>query len=163
MMQTVMLATDGSPSAQDATREAISLASELQLPLTIVCVAHDALPAFGFYGYGYSDVAAAIRKMQREHISEVIKTVRAQAEAAAVTSETVALEGMAGEEICRAAQERDVRFIVMGAHGWGRLNRMIHGSVSEYVLHHADVPVLVVAGDPIPHAESETEKVGAAS
>ncbi len=65
---------------------------------------------------------------------------------------------MPGEEICEAAHKRDVRMIVIGAHGWGRVGRVIHGSVSEYVLHHADAPVLVVAGEPATPTDAETEK-----
>ena len=45
------------------------------------------------------------------------------------------------------AAEHDVRLVVIGAHGWGRLGRFLHGSVSTYVLHHATTPVLVVHGD----------------
>jgi nucleotide-binding universal stress UspA family protein len=40
-----------------------------------------------------------------------------------------------------------VRLVIIGAHGWNRVGRLIHGSVSTYVLHHASVPVLVVHGD----------------
>ena len=148
-MKSIMLATDGSPSAEDATREAIELASELHVPLTVVSVAHAELPFVGYYGY--AEVMYEVRKLQRAHVEEVLATVRERAAAAGVAGETVALEGPPGEEICAAAQERGVRLIVVGAHGWGRVGRVIHGSVSEYVLHHADAPVLVVAGD----AESE--------
>jgi nucleotide-binding universal stress UspA family protein len=144
-MQSIMLATDGSPSAEDATREAISRASELRLPLAVVSVAHDDVPICGYYGFGYSERVAELRKKQQQHVERLLATVRDQAEAAEVTCETLLLSGSPAEEICEAAQGRDVRLLVMGAHGWGRLGRMIHGSVSEYVLYHADVPVLVVA------------------
>lgn len=147
-MRSIMLATDGSPSAENATREAIELASELHAPLTVVSVAHAELPLIGYYGYAYTDVIAEVREMQREHVERVLATVRERAAAAGVAGETVALEGMPGEEICRAAEERDVRLIVVGAHGWGRMGRVIHGSVSEYVLHHAGAPVLVVENEP---------------
>jgi nucleotide-binding universal stress UspA family protein len=145
-MKTILLATDGSPSAADATREAIELASALRAPLTVVSVAHAETPMGGYYGYGYSEVLGELREMQRTHVQHVLAAVAQQAAAAGITGETVPLEGMPGEEICKAARERDVRVIVIGAHGWGRLGRIIHGSVSEYVLHHADAPVLVVAG-----------------
>ncbi|HEX5247012.1 MAG TPA: universal stress protein [Gaiellaceae bacterium] len=158
-----MLATDGSPSAEEATREAIDLASELHVPLTVVSVAHAELPTIGYYGYAYTDVITELREMQREHVERVLATVRELATAAGVAGETVALEGMPGEEICKAAHERDVRLIVVGAHGWGRMGRMIHGSVSEYVLHHADAPVLVVAGEAAALADVETEKAGVAA
>lgn len=146
-MKSIMLATDGSPSAEDATRQAIELADELQLPLTVVCVAHANLPFVGYYGYAQTDVIAELHEYERDHVEEVLATVRERATAAGVPGESVALEGIPGEEICKAAREREVRLIVVGAHGWGRMGRMIHGSVSEYVLHHADAPVLVVAGD----------------
>lgn len=146
-MKSIMLATDGSPSSEDATCEAIELASELHLPLTVVCVAHANLPFVGYYGYAQTDVIAELRQYEHDHVEQVLGSVREQAAASGVAGETVALEGIPGEEICRAARERDVRLIVIGAHGWGRMGRMIHGSVSEYVLHHADAPVLVVPGE----------------
>jgi nucleotide-binding universal stress UspA family protein len=155
-MKSIMLATDGSLSAEAATQEAIGLAGELHVPLTVVAVAHAELPFVGYYGYAYTDVITELRDMQREHVEHVLSTVRERATAAGVAGETVALEGMPGEEICKAARERGVRLIVVGAHGWGRVGRVIHGSVSEYVLHHADAPVLVVAGD----ADSRTETDG---
>ena len=36
--------------------------------------------------------------------------------------------------------------IVVGAHGWGPIRRLWHGSVSIAVLHEAHCPVLVVRG-----------------
>lgn len=146
-MKSIMLATDGSPSAEDATREAIELARDLHAPLTVVSVAHAELPFSGYYGYAYVDVVTELREAQRKHVARTLATVRERATAAGVAGETVALEGMPGEEICTAAKERDVRLIVVGAHGWGRMGRFLHGSVSEHVLHHADAPVLVVVGD----------------
>ena len=40
----------------------------------------------------------------------------------------------------QAARDHDARLLVVGAHGWDRIGRLIHGSVSTYVLHHALVP-----------------------
>lgn len=160
-MKSILLATDGSPSAEDATREAIELAGELRVPLTVVSVAHAELPMVGYYGYAYTDVITDLRDLQREHVGHVLEAVRGRADAAGAACETVALEGAPGEEICKAARERDVRLIVVGAHGWGRMGRMIHGSVSEYVLHHATHPVLVVPGDGAATASTETEKAAA--
>ncbi|HEY8030334.1 MAG TPA: universal stress protein [Gaiellaceae bacterium] len=158
-----MLATDGSPSAEDATREAIELAADLHAPLTVVSVAHAELPFGGYYGYATADVIGELRESQREYIARVLASVRERVAAAGIAGETVALEGMPGEEICKAVHERDPRLIVVGAHGWGRMSRMIHGSVSEYILHHVDAPVLVVAGDAASHTtDVETEKAAIA-
>ncbi|MFM7068410.1 MAG: universal stress protein [Actinomycetes bacterium] len=54
------------------------------------------------------------------------------------------VEGPAGLMICRTATELHADVIVVGSHGYGLLKRVAIGSVSEYVVHHADVPVVVV-------------------
>ena len=114
------------------------------------------------YGYGYLEYADDLRAIQLKHISEFFAAVQAQAESAGVVVETLALEGVPGRRICESARENEVRLIVIGAHGWGRLGRVIHGSVSEYVLHHAHVPVLIVAGAAAEAQDTEPEVVGAA-
>jgi nucleotide-binding universal stress UspA family protein len=154
-MQSIMLATDGSPSAEGATRQAIELAHELDLPLTAVSVVHYPVSAFTC-AYGYGNAAEQLRNVEEERVRQVLATVRERGEAAGVTTETVSLFGLSGYEICRAARERDIRAIVIGAHGWGRLGRVVHGSVSEWVLRHADVPVLVISGDDAP-AQAKVE------
>ena len=49
-----------------------------------------------------------------------------------------------GEYICSTGKEENVTSIVMGTRGMGTVRRTILGSVSHYVLHHANCPVLVV-------------------
>jgi nucleotide-binding universal stress UspA family protein len=50
--------------------------------------------------------------------------------------------GKAGPEIVKAAKQGDYDAIVLGARGVGRVGSMM-GSVSSYVLHHADIAVFV--------------------
>jgi nucleotide-binding universal stress UspA family protein len=159
-MTPILLATDGSPSAEAATLEAIELAHAFAAPLLVASVAHVALPAYGGY-YGYGEISADLHKAETKHVVEVLATTKALVEAADVSCETIALDGPAAEEICRVARERGARLVVVGAHGWARLGRMIHGSVSTAVLHDAPCPVLVVRGSPEPLAEA-TSAPGAA-
>ena len=51
--------------------------------------------------------------------------------------------GKPGEAICQVALDEDVQFIVCGSRGLGRIKRTLVGSVSDYVLHKAHVPVIV--------------------
>ena len=46
--------------------------------------------------------------------------------------------------MCKVAKERHVDHVVMGSRGLGTINRALVGSVSDYCLHHASVPVSVV-------------------
>lgn len=51
--------------------------------------------------------------------------------------------GKPGEVVCHVADEEQASFIVCGTRGHGRLRRTFMGSVSDYILHHAHVPVFV--------------------
>ncbi|KAK3102597.1 hypothetical protein FSP39_012502 [Pinctada imbricata] len=48
-----------------------------------------------------------------------------------------------GEGILNVAKEVNADLIVTGSRGLGKLRRTILGSVSDYVVHHSEVPVLV--------------------
>lgn len=51
--------------------------------------------------------------------------------------------GKPGEVICKLAEEEGASMIVCGTRGMGKIRRTIMGSVSDYIVHHAHVPVLV--------------------
>ena len=53
-------------------------------------------------------------------------------------------EGDPAREIVRRAHDRDVDLVVLGARGLRTMGRLLLGSVSETVLHHAGRPVLIV-------------------
>jgi nucleotide-binding universal stress UspA family protein len=140
-MKPILLATDGSPSAAEATREAVELARALGAPLVATAVEHVTAPSYGYYGY--AEVYSELRKAETEHVHAVLADVARRAAEAEVTCETVALEGVVVDEICRLARERNAAMIVIGAHGWGAIKRLVFGSVSLGVLHEAPCPVLV--------------------
>ena len=144
-MKPIMLATDGSPSAEAATREAIDLAQHLGVPILAASVEHVAAPVYGYYGYG--EILTEMRSIEHERVEKLLEAVHDRAAEAGVECETLPLEGIPAKSICEVAAKRDVRLVIIGAHGWNRVGRLIHGSVSTYVLHHASVPVLVVHGD----------------
>ena len=53
------------------------------------------------------------------------------------------MSGRVGEAILHAAKEDNAALIVMGTRGMGKVRRTFLGSVSDFVVHHAHVPVLV--------------------
>lgn len=53
------------------------------------------------------------------------------------------LDDSAGHTICTIAQENNASLIVVGQRGLGAIRRTLFGSVSDYILHHARIPVLV--------------------
>jgi nucleotide-binding universal stress UspA family protein len=145
-MKPIVLATDGSPSAAEATLQAVVLATALGAPLVAIAVEHVEVPGYGYYGY--SDLVAEMTKIERDHVEETLAQTMAVATEAGVECDVVHGTGPVAEAICRLATERDARMIVIGAHGWGPVRRLWHGSVSSAVLHEAHRPVLVVRGGP---------------
>jgi nucleotide-binding universal stress UspA family protein len=142
----ILFATDGSPSAAEAQKEAFELARSLGAPLVVVSVMHAVLPAVGYVGYGYSNAVAELTKAEHHRVEKVISTTAAAACAADVACSIATADGSPVDEICRIAAERDARLIVVGSHGWGAARRLFSGSVSTGLVHSAPCPVLVVRG-----------------
>ena len=49
-----------------------------------------------------------------------------------------------GHGICKLAKDEDAAAIIVGQRGLGTISRTLIGSTSDYVVHHANVPVIVV-------------------
>jgi nucleotide-binding universal stress UspA family protein len=140
----ILFATDGSPSAAEAQKEAFELAQRLDAPLVVVSVVHAVLPAVGYSGYGYSNVVSELTQAEQHRVSELLASVEEAAVAAGIHCTTAAVDGFVVEEICRKAGEYDAQLIVVGSHGWGATRRLLSGSVSTRLVHSAPCPVLVV-------------------
>lgn len=95
------------------------------------------LPARGA-DYAAMDRAAAERAEERA----------AEVAADLGTAETIGQVGDPATAIMRAAEEHRVDVIVVGSHHKGWLARLLEGSVSDSVVHHATRPVLVVSAPP---------------
>lgn len=141
-MNTIVLATDGSPAAREATGEAIRLTMELNARLVIVGVEHVAVPAYGYYGYG--DIYLELIAGEHAHVQRVLADAGQQADDAGLEFELEARNGDVVEAICEIARREDARMIVVGSHGWNALRRAVFGSVSAGLLHTAQCPVVVV-------------------
>lgn len=51
--------------------------------------------------------------------------------------------GNPGEVIVRVAKEENASLIVTGTRGMGKIRRTFLGSISDFIIHHSHVPVLV--------------------
>jgi nucleotide-binding universal stress UspA family protein len=140
-MKPIMLATDGSPTAEEATKEAIKLAKLFGTKLLIV-IAWD-IP-YSSLGYAAVPPVGDLMKVSKDQADKVAEEAAARAKEAGVNVQTFVLRGFPVEEICIAAKKFSPQILVLGSHGWGPMKRMIFGSVSTGVLHHATCPVLVV-------------------
>ena len=142
-MQPILLATDGSPAAEEATRTAIDYAKAFDAPLKIVTAWGVAYEPIGLF---YGPVIPDVDQVGHEQARKVVAYAASQARRAGLEVEVLVSRGNPVERICTLAEEHDARLIVVGSHGWGPFKRALFGSVSTGVLHHAKRPVLVVRG-----------------
>jgi nucleotide-binding universal stress UspA family protein len=133
-----LIATDGSPGAMAALRQAIALAREADARLTVAYARRAPLPVLGDPYY----------QRALSHELDVARTVLAEAGHMAtqtgVAVETEILEGNAADRIVELARSRGVDLIIVGSRGRGAVTGAVLGSVSASVVHKADRPVLVV-------------------
>jgi len=150
-MARILLATDGSPSAAKATEEAVRLTRATGWPLTIVTAWH--IPVTGF-AYDPLVVVDDLIDSVRESATQALETAAAAARAAGIEPETKLVEGAPADQICELAATVGATMIVIGSHGWGAVRRLLFGSVSWAVLHHAPCSVLVVRDGSAEEAEA---------
>lgn len=137
-MNTILIATDGSPSARAAVERGLDLAEETHADVVFLAVRHPPVPVFGdpYWQRSITNELARLRP--------ALADAAAEAEARGIDADYDLLEGDAAEEILRLARARDVDLIVMGSRGLGAMRSAILGSVSKHVLREADRPVVVV-------------------
>ena len=134
----ILLATDGSDTAELAGRHAVALARQTGATLA-ACYVVDSHLAFGAGIYQ----AEALREL-RQQGERALAAVGELARGAGLEAETEVSEGRPGEVIVGEAERSGADLIMLGSHGQGALEDILLGSVSQYVVHHAHVPVCIV-------------------
>jgi nucleotide-binding universal stress UspA family protein len=138
-IETILLATDGSPASEPASEQAIDLATQVQARLLVVSVfAASSRPSEA------STEAAVVDS--RDSLTSKAQAIVQRAKAAGADATFLVWEGDAGEAIVAAANSEGVDLIVVGSHGRSGVSRFFIGSVSDYVVRHAHCPVMVVRG-----------------
>ena len=142
-MNTILIATDGSPGARLAVEEGLDLAAQTGASVIFVAVRQPPLPVLGdpYWQTAVTNELARLRPAVKEAV--------AAAEARGIPAEYELLEGDAAERILDLATSRNADVIVIGSRGLGAVASAIIGSVSKRVLHRANRPVLVVHDRPL--------------
>ena len=140
-----ILATDGTKYSDAATEVLQKLKLGEGDMVKVVCVIDMAMPlAVDVYG-GFAPDTTAIENAAREHAARVVEStshaVRDLSADVEIASEV--LFGSPDTRIVEAAEEIGADLIVIGSHGYNRWERMLLGSVSESVVHHAHCSVLI--------------------
>ncbi|CAI5983200.1 unnamed protein product [Closterium sp. NIES-64] len=90
------------------------------------------------------EVVETMKKQEEAVSRQVLRAAKAMCEQFKVSAEADVIEGEPRESICDAVEQLGVQLLVIGSHGYGTVKRAFLGSVSDYCVHHAACPVVVV-------------------
>ncbi len=142
----ILLATDGSAQSEAAIDMLKNFSFKSGDEMKIVSVVDMVVPmAIDIYG-GYLPDTTEMEKTAREHaekvLSETCERLEGICKNLTVTSDV--LFGSPESRIVETAEEWGSDLIVVGSHGYSRWERLLLGSVSQSVVHHAPCSVMVV-------------------
>ncbi len=145
-MSFIVVGVDGSASAYKALTAAVEQAKLAEAEVRVVNVV--VLPAMSGYEYGpinldgmtvaaQNTVDTAIAKLKDEYGGEL-----------PVPVSTHIPTGHVGIELLRAAKEDGgAAMVVAGSRGYGGIRSLLLGSVTTYLAHHLECPLLIIPAD----------------
>ena len=141
----VLLAVDGSPHSQLAVTEVAERSWPDDTVIEVLTVIHAAAPlaidpAF-VIAAAHVDQTAEQRRQSSGVVESAVDEIRVKAPGLTVTTKVV--EGNPKDAILEEAREWGADLIVVGSHGYGRLKRMVLGSVAGAVVANAPCSVHV--------------------
>ena len=144
MFKHILISTDGSPVSNKAAKAGIALASALGAKVTAYCAVE---PMQILYAEDYAfdqefmeGIEARARAQAQKHVAVIGKW----AKAAGVPFATVVTKAYTPYEgIIAAVKKQKCDVIFMASHGRRFLSALIMGSVTQKVLTHSRIPVVV--------------------
>lgn len=136
MYQDLLLATDGSEGARQATEHAIQLAEQLGADLHVLSVSEE--------GPHAEDQRDQLRHDPESEAAQAVEEAERAAADAGLEVTTTVRHGVPQEEIVAAAEANAIDMIVVGTVGRSGLDDLLVGSVAEEVVENAPVPVVTV-------------------
>jgi nucleotide-binding universal stress UspA family protein len=135
----LLVAVDGSQSADLALAAAVTIARRENAAVTLICVAPDVVAETSRWPWTTlppADQASADRyaeQILRDALDRIPEDIPAR---------RIVKRGRPGPAIVEEARSSNYDAILMGARGVGRMSALL-GSVSQHVMHHAEVRVFV--------------------
>ena len=139
MFRDILVAVDGSDTAQRALEAAGELAGALNSRLTIIAVAPQVPP----FAYRAGIDSRALEEEARKETEKLLReSVESLPEELPVT--TVLKHGHAGEQIVEQIRSGRHDLLAMGSRGRGRMATNLLGSVGAHVHYHSRIAMLVI-------------------
>lgn len=145
----ILIATDGSNHSAKAVETAAGFGFPPGSEIKIISVTETPPPInLDVYGSGFVPPSAELEKIARENAQQILENAKKilietfTSENIIITTEV--LYGTPESEIVETAEKMNADLIIVGSHGYNTWERLLLGSVSDSVVHHAPCSVLVV-------------------
>ena len=144
----ILAATDGTEHSSEVLNAVLNYNLSDGDEIKVVSVVDVAVPiTVDLYG-GFLPATTEIESAVRENTEIIVKQakehLRNKIPNDKVFISTEILSGSPESRIVEAAEEMRADIIIVGSHGYNRWERLLLGSVSDSVIHHAPCSVLVV-------------------
>lgn len=143
MYRNIVVAVDGSRTADLALEEAIRLAKDQHARLHLVHVVESPFEYDDLVGIDPVQMERALRAAGQKVLDEGLARARHEG----IRADGALIEEAAwriSEAIAEEAQRQSAELIVIGTHGRHGLQHLVMGSIAEGVIHSATMPVLLV-------------------
>ena len=144
MYKSIVVGTDGSPTATGAVAAATALAKALGARMHVVCVYNAAHMSTAIAASaGVASSVAELDQAARDHTATVLEEARVRATAEGIDVTVHACTGSPADVLISVAEGEGADLIVVGNRGMKGARRIL-GSVPNNVAHHASCAVMIV-------------------
>jgi len=144
----ILVATDGTKQGEQAIAALstfkLSGDDELRLISVVDMAVPTAIDVYGGYLPDTSELEKAARENAEKVLTSALETTTKILAGSGTEISTELLFGSPESRIVEAAEQMQADLIIVGSHGYNRWERLLLGSVSDSVVHHAPCSVLIV-------------------
>ncbi len=150
-MKKILIAVDYDPAAQKVAETGYSLGRAMDADIILLHVIEDPVyysslqysPIMGFGGFSTPDMVPVTDAGELRNAA-ILFLQKTKMHLGDENLQTIAEEGETAACVLKVAKERGIDIIVMGRHDRSGLEKILTGSVSDEVLHHSSIPVLII-------------------
>jgi nucleotide-binding universal stress UspA family protein len=144
----ILIATDGTQHSREALEAIFTINLTDGDEIKVLSVVDMAIPLpvdlYGGFLPATNEIETAVRENAAKTVEEAALYLREKIANDKIFITTETLSGSPESRIVEAAEEMKADIIIVGSHGYNRWERLLLGSVSDSVIHHAPCSVLVV-------------------
>ncbi len=146
MYKKILVPLDGSELAERSLVHMKAIATGCQVPEVVLIGVVEPIPLAGeLSGFSAVDLGVQAEKQALDWLKGYLAGVVDKLSSEGINVKTALAHGKAADEILDYARKNQVDLIIVTTHGRSGVARWAMGSVADRIVHHAQIPVLIVS------------------